>query len=126
MRARAGLARALWASGDHDGAVVHYWDMLRLNPGDNRWPDRELAVTMNRMRCKRPDGLNWTTVRLPFSATGTVQLIAPRIGHLNADGAKLIGARKAKEESQAPEPPAFSLVADVATIGGSRLPQISR
>src|SRR4051812_926462 len=26
-----------------------------------RWPDRELAVTMNRMRCKTPDGLTWTT-----------------------------------------------------------------
>lgn len=29
-----------------------------------RWPDRELAVTMNRMRCKTPDGLTWTTVRV--------------------------------------------------------------
>lgn len=29
-----------------------------------RWPDRELAVTMNRMRCKTPDGTTWTTVRV--------------------------------------------------------------
>ena len=29
-----------------------------------QWPDRELAVTMNRMRCKTPDGLTWTTVRV--------------------------------------------------------------
>lgn len=28
-----------------------------------RWPDRELAVTLNRMRCKTPDGETWTTVR---------------------------------------------------------------
>ena len=29
-----------------------------------QWPDRELAVTMNRMRGKTPDGLTWTTVRV--------------------------------------------------------------
>jgi DNA invertase Pin-like site-specific DNA recombinase len=28
------------------------------------WPDRELAVTMNRMRCKSSDGKSWTTVRV--------------------------------------------------------------
>jgi hypothetical protein len=27
-------------------------------------PDRELAVTLNRMRCKPPDGNAWTTVRV--------------------------------------------------------------
>lgn len=29
-----------------------------------RWPDRELAVTMNRMRCRMRDGETWTTVRV--------------------------------------------------------------
>jgi DNA invertase Pin-like site-specific DNA recombinase len=29
-----------------------------------QWPDRELAVTMNRMRCKSADGSSWTTVRV--------------------------------------------------------------
>jgi hypothetical protein len=29
-----------------------------------QWPDRELAVTMNRMRCRTPDGATWTTVRV--------------------------------------------------------------
>jgi DNA invertase Pin-like site-specific DNA recombinase len=28
------------------------------------WPDRELAVTMNRMRCKSSDGQPWTIVRV--------------------------------------------------------------
>jgi len=28
------------------------------------WPDRELAVTMNRMRCKSSDGKSWTVVRV--------------------------------------------------------------
>lgn len=27
------------------------------------WPDRELAVTLNRMRCKAPGGQTWTAVR---------------------------------------------------------------
>lgn len=29
-----------------------------------QWPDREVAVTMNRMRCKPPDGKSWTMVRV--------------------------------------------------------------
>ncbi|MDB5971723.1 MAG: serine recombinase [Hydrocarboniphaga sp.] len=29
-----------------------------------QWSDRELAVTMNRMRCKSSDGQSWTTVRV--------------------------------------------------------------
>ena len=29
-----------------------------------RWPDRELAVTLNRMRCRTPDGQTWTMVRV--------------------------------------------------------------
>lgn len=29
-----------------------------------QWPDRELAVTMNRMRCKTGDDESWTTVRV--------------------------------------------------------------
>jgi hypothetical protein len=28
------------------------------------WPDRELAVSLNRMRCKTGDGETWTTVRV--------------------------------------------------------------
>lgn len=29
-----------------------------------QWPDRELAVTMNRMRCRCGDGKTWTTMRV--------------------------------------------------------------
>lgn len=29
-----------------------------------QWPDRQLAVTMNRMRCTAPHGESWTTVRV--------------------------------------------------------------
>jgi DNA invertase Pin-like site-specific DNA recombinase len=37
-------------------------DALRKLGG--RWPDRDLAVTLNRMRCKTPDGGTWTVVRV--------------------------------------------------------------
>jgi tetratricopeptide (TPR) repeat protein len=36
MRARLGLAEALWASGRRGEAVDHLLEMLRLNPGDNQ------------------------------------------------------------------------------------------
>ncbi len=36
MRARHGLAQALWDKGLRDEAVTHYRDMLRLNPNDNQ------------------------------------------------------------------------------------------
>ena len=36
MRARAGLAEALWASGEREAALAHFRELLRLNPGDNQ------------------------------------------------------------------------------------------
>jgi len=36
MRARCGLAVALWQKGEHDAAIAHVQDMLRLNPNDNQ------------------------------------------------------------------------------------------
>jgi tetratricopeptide (TPR) repeat protein len=36
MRARHGLAQALWDKGLRDETVTHYRDMLRLNPNDNQ------------------------------------------------------------------------------------------
>ena len=42
----------------HPGAV----EVLRTLGG--HWPDRELAVTMNRMRCRSADGKTWTVVRV--------------------------------------------------------------
>lgn len=42
----------------HPSAV----DVVRKMGG--KWPDRDLAVTMNRMRCKSAQGETWTTVRV--------------------------------------------------------------
>ena len=36
MRARVGLAAALWELGESDAAIAHVQDMLRLNPNDNQ------------------------------------------------------------------------------------------
>src|SRR5205085_6381147 len=36
MRARLGLAHALWTAGRREEAVGHLQDMLRLNPNDNQ------------------------------------------------------------------------------------------
>jgi tetratricopeptide (TPR) repeat protein len=36
MRAREGLAHALWTAMRREEAVEHLWDMLRLNPSDNQ------------------------------------------------------------------------------------------
>lgn len=44
MRARFGLARALWSRGKHDDAVNHLQEMLELNPGDNQGVRHILAA----------------------------------------------------------------------------------
>ena len=43
----------------HPSAV----EVVRKMGGD-KWPDRDLAVTMNRMRCKGSGGNSWTTMRV--------------------------------------------------------------
>ena len=47
------------------------------------WPDRELAVSLNRMRCKTSDGETWTTVR--------VREMRERLGIAEYDPAKADG-----------------------------------
>lgn len=46
MRARAGLAQALWAGGRHEEAVGHYRELLRLNPNDNQGNRYLLAAAL--------------------------------------------------------------------------------
>lgn len=50
MRARVGLAASLWAMGDREAAVGHYWDMLRLNPNDNQGIRDLLATCLLELR----------------------------------------------------------------------------
>ena len=46
MRARAALARRLGEAEHHEEAVVHYRDLLRLNPSDNQGVRYELAACL--------------------------------------------------------------------------------
>jgi tetratricopeptide (TPR) repeat protein len=46
MRARAGLAQLLREAGQHEEAVAHYRDLLRLNPNDNQGLRYELAACL--------------------------------------------------------------------------------
>ena len=54
-----------------------------------QWPDRELAVTMNRMRCQSSDGQSWTTVRVRALrerlGVGAFDPTAPRIETVGVD-----------------------------------------
>ena len=64
-----------WLGGRHSETRVprrrpgRYLSELKSDPVEvmrklgGRLPDRELAVTMNRMRCRAEDGGTWTTVR---------------------------------------------------------------
>ena len=45
-----------------EGRGANPVDAIRKMGG--KWPDREIAVTLNRMRCKPGDGKAWTTVRV--------------------------------------------------------------
>ena len=64
--------------GDMAPAAV---DAIRKLAG--HWPDRELAVSLNRMRCKTGDGETWTTVR--------VREMRERLGIPECDPAKADG-----------------------------------
>ena len=56
-------------------------EVLRKLAG--HWPDRELAVSLNRMRCKTSNGETWTTVR--------VREMRERLGIAEYDPAKTDG-----------------------------------
>jgi DNA invertase Pin-like site-specific DNA recombinase len=57
------------------------------------WPDRELAVSLNRMRCKTNDGETWTTVRVREMRE---RLGIPEYDPSKADG-RMISLMKAAE-----------------------------
>ena len=64
-------------------------DALRKLAG--HWPDRELAVSLNRMRCKTGDGETWTTVRVREMRE---RLSLPEYDPASCDG-KMISLAKA-------------------------------
>jgi hypothetical protein len=66
-------------------------DAIRKLAG--HWPDRELAVSLNRMRCKTSDGETWTTVRVSEMRE---RLGLPKYDPAKADD-KMISLMKAAE-----------------------------
>jgi tetratricopeptide (TPR) repeat protein len=83
MRARAGLAQALWALGEREAAIAHYRDLLRLNPNDNQGIRYLLAAALlaigddealqELLRAYEEDGSpywTYTKVLLAFRAGG--------------------------------------------------------
>jgi DNA invertase Pin-like site-specific DNA recombinase len=64
-------------------------DVIRKLGG--QWTDRQLAVTMNRMRCKSSDGLTWTEVRVAElrnrMGVAAFDPIADRLPTISADAA---------------------------------------
>ncbi|MBI4676360.1 MAG: SEC-C domain-containing protein [Elusimicrobia bacterium] len=49
MRAKAELARSLWELGDHESALGHWREMLRLNPNDNQGMRYVLAARLGEL-----------------------------------------------------------------------------
>jgi tetratricopeptide (TPR) repeat protein len=83
MRARHGLAQALWNKGLHDEAVAHYQDMLRLNPNDNQGiryllmdcllalgRDRDARELLNRYKDDASAAWVWSKAVLLFRRDG--------------------------------------------------------
>jgi len=56
MRALAGLADCLWSTGRKDEAIKNYWELLRLNPGDNQGIRYVLGFRLLEENC--PDELD--------------------------------------------------------------------
>jgi tetratricopeptide (TPR) repeat protein len=83
MRARHGLAQALWDKGLRDEAVTHYRDMLRLNPNDNQGiryllmdcllmlgRDDEAATLIKRYKEDSSTAWSWSRALLTFRRSG--------------------------------------------------------
>ena len=83
MRARHGLADALWNKGLRDEAVAHYRYMLRLNPNDNQGiryllmdcllilgHDGEAATLFKRYKDDGSAAWSWSNALLAFRRSG--------------------------------------------------------
>jgi tetratricopeptide (TPR) repeat protein len=83
MRARCGLAQALWAAGHQDEATGHYRELLRLNPNDNQGiryllaaclldldRDADLAMLLNAYRDDGSAEWAYTTALVAFRRGG--------------------------------------------------------
>lgn len=83
MRAKHGLALALWACGERDEAIQHLNEMLRLNPNDNQGmryllveylletgQDRSARAVLKRYKDDASAELTWPAALLEFRQSG--------------------------------------------------------
>jgi tetratricopeptide (TPR) repeat protein len=118
MRARLGLALALWSAGRRDEAVGHLQEMLRLNPGDNQGVRYTLAGFL--LHLERNDDLDRLLEQYPdegsaFWAYTRALLAFRRQGDTPATRKLLQQAKKVNKhvltyllgEQFPPEPPPF-------------------
>jgi tetratricopeptide (TPR) repeat protein len=98
MRAREGLATALWTAGRRDEAIKHEQEMLRLNPGDNQGIRYSLAA--NLLREDRDAELEQLFQQFPDEGSTmwayTRALAAFRKEGDGAEAPKLLGEAKKK------------------------------
>jgi tetratricopeptide (TPR) repeat protein len=111
MRARQGLAQALWDKGLRDDAVAHYRDMLRLNPNDNQGiryllldcllilgRDNEAARLVKRYKEDGSAAWSWSRALLAFRRSGECPESHSALSHAMDDNkhvaALLLGDKK--------------------------------
>jgi tetratricopeptide (TPR) repeat protein len=100
MRARYGLAEALWTAGRRDEAVAHLQDMLRLNPGDNQGLRYTLAAWLLLM--DRDDDLRRLLEQYPEEGSAffayTRSLLAFREGGDSPEARELLKVAKKRNK----------------------------
>jgi tetratricopeptide (TPR) repeat protein len=111
MRARFGLASALWKRGVRDEAIEHLRDMLRLNPGDNQGVryilaaflveaerDADLAALLQEYPEDGMAAWTWTTALASFRQSGdgdeSRKLLAEALASNEHVAAFLLGERQ--------------------------------
>jgi tetratricopeptide (TPR) repeat protein len=104
MRARLGLAQALWVIGRRDESVGHYLEMLRLNPGDNQGVRYRLASAL--IDTGRDDDLAALIERYPDDASATWAYSAALLAYRregDTPGARKVLAAARKVNRYVPE-----------------------
>jgi tetratricopeptide (TPR) repeat protein len=121
MRARFGLARALWNRGKRDDAIGHLQAMLELNPGDNQGVRYILAAYLAeaerdgdlwKLMAQYPDEYSavwaWTGALLAFRKAGDGAAARERLGEAMAVNPHVRAYLCGEEPMPAPLPPFLS------------------
>jgi len=102
MRARLGLARALWTRGIPGEAIDHLREILRLNPNDNQGAryalaalmveaerDEDLSMLLNAYPDDDASAWTWTVALAAFRRTGDSEDSRTRLAQAMADNGRV-------------------------------------